>query len=65
LINEKLRQTDINVVVDICDPTEGGNGGYLYDATKIDSLFDDHEIIQIDVAYLKVIKTDLLSFRKD
>jgi hypothetical protein len=63
LINEKLREADINVVVDVCDPN--GNGGDLYNESKIDSLFDDHDILEVDVSYLWAIKTPLLTFSRD
>lgn len=63
LINQKLRAANINVVVDVCDPN--GNGNNLYNASAIDTLFDDHEILEVDVSYLWAIQTPLLGFSRD
>ena len=41
MINHKLAEKGINVVVDTCDSTkDGGNSSWLYDPTQINKFFD-------------------------
>ena len=45
MINTKLAEKGINVVVDLCDSTkDGGNSTWLYETTKINNSFDTYDI---------------------
>ena len=61
-INHHLKQKNINVVVEVCNDTTSGK---LYDASQINSLFDDYDIVELDVSYLWAVTTDLLAFTKE
>ena len=50
------------MVVEVCNDTTSSK---LYDASEINSLFDDYDIVELDVSYLWAVTTDLLSFTKD
>jgi hypothetical protein len=57
-----LQKKGINVEVEVCDPERTGRD--LYDETRINSLFDRYDILQVDVAYLYAITTELVTFNK-
>lgn len=61
-INVHLRQHNINVVVEVCNDTTAAK---LYDASEINSLFDDYDIVELDVSYLWAVTTGLLTFTSD
>lgn len=66
MINTKLAENGINVVVDLCDSTkDGGNSTWLYDPTKINNFFDTYDILQLDLTYISKITQNLLLFSKD
>ena len=61
MINHKLAEKGINVVVDTCDSTkDGGNSSWLYDPTQINKFFDTYDILQLDLAYISKITQKLL-----
>jgi hypothetical protein len=66
MINNKLAEKSINVVVNTCDSTkDGGNSSWLYDPTQINKFFETYDIIQLDLAYISKITQKLLLFSKD
>ena len=65
MINSKLKEKDINVIVDTCDSTGKGNSSWLYDPTQINKFFNTYDIIQLDLSYIGKITQKLLLFTQD
>jgi ABC-type transport system substrate-binding protein len=62
IVNEMLREKGINVEVEVCD--QNTTGSDLYNQDTIDSLFNQYDILEIDVTYIWAITTNLVTFKR-